>query len=330
MNVTLRGGFGYPSIELPSESVVDANLALTVVFTTVSPIFNGIPILVLLFSKQLRSQPYQWLLANYLLSSIALMLGFGIYRIFQIQNYRYDGFRKSSEETDCGIAKFFEFPFLTGNICLLMLGCEQYVLLKYNRTVDCFVLLLFLALPWFLGVYRYTFELVTSEDEYLNIPYVGLCIDISSEKELKRNLYLVLNVTVPLCLAGISIILAYYKTFVEYKNVSDHLRKGSFSDANKEAYLLQRKTLIRKTIFRSVNLAAILLSIRAVIIVVTSSLFSQFSDDDLSQEYRDRVGIIGVAIIYLETVIIPVVYLIFNQMIQKTLIAILCKLIPCI
>lgn len=328
MNVTLRVGFGRPSTELPSESIVDANLGVTVVFTTVSPIFNGILILVLLFSKQLRSEPYQWLLANYLLSSIALMFGFGIYRIFQIQNYRYDGFVKSSEETNCGIARFFEFPLMTSNFCLFLLGCERYVFIKYNRTVDWFVLLLFLALPWALGIYRYTSELITSEDQYLNIPYVGLCIDISNEKDVKRNLYSVLNVAIPLCLALISIILAYYKTFVEYKNVSVCLRKGSFVDANEKALLTQRKTLIRKVVFRSINLAAILLGIRSVITTVTSSLFSRFSDDDLSQEYRDRVGTVGIAIIYLETVIIPIVYLVFNHMIQEALINILRKLIP--
>ena len=88
MNATFSAGFGRPPIHLPSQSIVDVNLAVTIVFTTVTPIFNGILILVVLFSKQLRSQPYQLLLANYLLSTIALMFGFGIYRIFQIQNYR--------------------------------------------------------------------------------------------------------------------------------------------------------------------------------------------------------------------------------------------------
>ena len=328
MNVTLRAGFGRPSTELPSESTVDTNLAVTIVFTTLSPIINGILILVLLFHKQLRSQPYQWLLANYLLSSIALMFGFGIYRIVQIQNYRYDGFRKSSEETNCGIARFFEFPLLTSNLCLFLLGCEQYISLSYKRTVDWSVLLLFLLLPWTLGIYRYSFELVTSEDQYLNIPYVGLCIDISNEKDFRRNLYTILNVAVPLSLALISITLAYYKMFVESRYLSIYLRKRSFSNAQEEAILLQRKKFIRKVVFQSINLAAVLLGIRCVLTTVTSSLFSQFSDDDLSQENRDRVGTIGVAIIYLETVIIPIVYLIFNHVIQKAVINLLHKLVP--
>ena len=328
MNVTLSVGFGRPPIQLPSQSIVDANLAVTVVFTTVSPIFNGIIILVVLFSKQIRSQPYHWLLANYLLSTIALMIGFGIYRIFQIQNYRYDGFMKSSEETNCSVARFFEFPLLTSNACLFLLGCERYYFLKYNRTINWLVLFLFLALPWTLSIYRYCFELTTSKEQYLNIPYVGLCIDISSERDSRRNLYTVLNVGVPLTLALVSIILAYCKTYVVYKNTTIHLRRRSFNNADEEAFLLHRKQFIRKVVFQSVNLAAILLGIRAAITTITSSLFSQFSEDDLSQDYRDRVGIVGIVIIYLETVIIPTVYLIYNRMIQKALINSLFKLIP--
>lgn len=329
MNVSLRVDFGRPSTELPAESTVNANLAVTIVFTILSPIINGILILVLLFHKQLRSQPYQWLLANYLLSSIAFMFGFGIYRIAQIQNYRNDGFQKSSEETNCGIAKFFEFPLLTSNLCLFLLACERYIFLSYNRTVDWSVLLLFLMLPWTLSIYRYFFELVTSKDRYLNIPYVGLCIDISDESDYTRNLYTILNVAVPLFLALISITLAYYKMFVESMNLSLYLRKRSFCNTDEEASVLQRKKFIRKVVFRSINLAAVLLGIRCIITIVTSSLFSQFSDDDLSQEYRDRVGVIGVAIIYLETVTIPIINLIFNHMIHKALINTLHKLIPC-
>ena len=329
MNVNLSVGFGRPPIHLPSQSIVDANLAVTVVFTTVSPILNGILILVVLFSKQIRSQPYQWLLANYLLSIIALMIGFGIYRIYQIQNYRYDGFMKSSEETNCGVARFFEFPLLTSNLCLFFLGCERYVFLAYNKTVNWFVLLLFLALPWISGIYRYCFELVTSRKHYLNIPYVGLCIDISSERERRRNLYTVLNVAVPLSLALASIVLAYYKTCVVYKSTVIHLRKRPFSNPEEEAILLHRKHFIRKVVFPSINLVAILLGIRTAITTITSPLFSQFSKNDLSQDYRDRVGTVGIVIIYIETVIIPVVYLIYNHNeIQKALMNSLLKLIP--
>ena len=327
MNVTLSVAFGRPPIQLPSQSIVDINLAVTVVFTTVSPIFNGMLFLVMLFSKELRSQPYQWLLANYLLSTIALMFGFGIYRIFQIQNYRYDGFMKSSEESNCGVARFFEFPLLTSNICLFLLGCERYVLLKDNKAVNRFVLFLFLALPWTLGIYCYIFELVASKERYLNIPYVGLCIDISSERESRRNLYVVLNVAVPLSLALTSITLAYYKCYVVYKNTTMYLRRRSFGNADEEAFLLHRKKFVRK-VFRSINIAAILLGIRVAITTITSSLFSQFSEDDLSQDYRNRVGTIGVVIIYLETIIIPTVYLIYNHTIQKALINSLLKLIP--
>ena len=325
MNATLRVAFGHPPIELPSESVVDANLAVTVVFTTLAPICNGIPILVVLFSKQLRSQPYHWLLANYLLSCVAVMFGFGIYRIFQIQNYRYNGFMKNSEETDCGVAKFFEFPLMTGKFCLFLLGCERCAFLQYNRPINWFVLLLFLAMPWTLGIYRYSFELFTTM--YLNIPYVGLCIDISSEKEEKRNLYTILNVAVPLCLALISILLAYYKTFVIYKNASVQLRGQSFTDFSEEAILLQRKKYIRKVIFRSINLAAALLGVRVVVTTITSSLFSQFSGNGLSQDNRDIFGTIGVTILYLETVIIPFIYLAFDRMLQEALTNILFKLI---
>ena len=328
MNVTLSAGFSRPSIQLPSQSIVDANLAVSVVFTTVSSILNGLLILVVLFSKQLRSQPYQCFLSNYLLSTIALMLGFGVYRIFQIQNYRYDGFMESAEKTNCGFAKFLEFPLLTSNFCLFVLGCERYIYLKHNRVINCSVLCLFLVLPWALGVYRYIFELFSSKEQYLNIPYAGLCIDIANEKESRRNLYIILNVTVPLSLAFLSIILAYWKVFSAYKNVTVYLRRRSYSDINEEAFLLQRKQLIRKVVLKSVNLAAILLGIHAVITAITSSLFSQLSGNKLSQDIKDRVGTVGVAILYLETVIIPIVYLIYNRILLKALINTIFKMIP--
>ena len=301
---------------------------MTVVFTTISSVINGIFILIVLFSKQLRSQPYQWLLANYLLSSIVLMFGFGFYRIVQIQSYKYDGFIKSSEETNCGIAKFFEFPLMASNFCLFLLGFERYILLKYTRTVDWFTLLLFLVLPWTISIYRYSFELVSPKERYLNIPYVGLCIDISSEGEKRRNLYTVLNVAVPLFLALITTILAYYKTFAVYKNASVFLRRKSFSDINEEAFLLYRKKFIKKFILRLINLATILLGLRVAVTITTSSLFSQFSKDDLSQDYRDRVGIIGIVIIYLETITIPIICLVFNRLLQEILINIVFKIIP--
>lgn len=327
MNGTLQVPLGYPPVELPSKSIVNMNLAMTVVFTVVSPIFNGILILVVLCSKQLRSQPHQLLLANYLLSSIALMFGIGIYRILQIENYRNDGFVKSSEQTNCGVARFLEFPLMTGNFCLLLLGFERYLSLKYNRTIDLFVLFLFLVLPWTLGIYRYSFELFSSKERYLNIPYVGLCIDISIENEERRNLYTVLNVIIPLFFGLITIILAYYKTFVAFKNVSVYLRRRSLSNINEETILLRRKKLVRK-VFQSVNLAAILLGIRILKTAIISSLFSQFRNEGFSRNYRDRVGTIGMVIIYLETVMIPIIYLTFNRIMHQDLVNIAFKLIP--
>ena len=329
VNVTQQVPFGRPAIELPSNSIIDANLVVTIIFTTLTPAFNGLLILVVIFSKQLRSQPYQWLLVNYLLSAIGLMFGFGIYRIIQIQNYRSDGFMKSSEQTNCGVARFFEFPLMTSNFCLFLLGCERYILLKYNRTINWFVLYLFLALPWTLSIYRYSFELTSSKEHYLNIPYVGLCIDISSEKEGRRILYTILNIAVPLILGVLSTVLAYYKAFAEYKEALQNLRRGSFSNTSEERLLLYRKRFVRKVVFQSINLTAILLTIRIVITTITSFLFSQFSKDDLSQDYKDRVGTIGVVIIYLETILIPIIYIAFNHMIQQSLINFLFNFIRC-
>lgn len=326
MNVTSRVTSDYPSIVLPSKSLVDASLAVTVVFTIITPVLNGILILVIAFSKQLRSQSHQWLVANYLMSYVALMFGFGIYRILQIQNYRHDGFTKSSKETNCGVAKFLEFPIMTSNFCLLFLGCERYILAKYDKKVSWIVLFLFLILPWTLSIYRYSFELTSSKTRYLNIPYAGLCIDITGEKEKRRNVYVVFNIAIPLVLALTTIILAYYKTFHAYKNDSTYLRRRSFSDLNEEAFLLHRKKFFKKVIFRSTNLVAILLSLHVVITTITSILFSQFSRDDLSQDYKDIVGILGNIILLLETSIVPIICLALNHKLQEALIKFLFKM----
>ena len=320
MNSTIPNIPGRPIVQLPSDAFVDFNLAVTIVFTIVSPSINGLIILLVLMSRQLRSQPYQLLFTNYLASTVAIIFGIGIYRIVQIQNYRKDGFVVSADKTNCGLSKFLEFPIMTSSYCLFLIGYERFVLIQYNKIINQLVQVTFISLPWAFGVYRYSFELASSESHYLNIPYNGLCIDISNERQAQRILHTIFNVALPLCLAVLTSLLAYFKMYREYRNTTKKLNNQSFSgNADDEADLQNKKKFLR-TVAKTISMAVVFVVLSVIVTTVTSIIFSQVARDDRSLDFRNTWGTIGFILILLETIIIPVVFVIMNRPVQEVLI----------
>jgi len=314
MNGTIPGR---PTVQLPSDAFVDFNLAVTVVFTIVSPSINGLIVLLVLASRQLRNQPYQLLFTNYLASTVAIIFGIGIYRIVQIQNYKKDGFVVSADKTNCGLSKFLEFPIMTSRFCLFLIGYERFVLLKYNKIINRLVQATFISLPWAFGIYRYSFELTSSESRYLNIPYSGLCIDISSERQARRTLYTIFNLALPLFLAALTNLLAYRKLYIEYRNIT---KNQSFSGNPDDEAVLQNKKKVLRAVAKTINMAIIFVVLSTIVTTVTSIIFNQVGQDGRSLDFRNTLGTVGFILILLETVINPVVFILMNQQLQQILI----------
>ena len=328
MNNTVPSIPGRPTVQLPSDAFVDFNLAVTIVFTVVSPSINGLIVVLVLTSRQLRNQPYQLLLTNYLTSTVAIIFGIGIYRIVQIQNYRKDGYVVSADKTNCGLSKFLEFPILTSSYCLFLIGYERFVLLQYNKIINRLVQATFISLPWAFGIYSYSFELASSESRYLNIPYNGLCIDISNERQARRILYTIFNIALPLFLATLTSLLAYYRMYREYRNIRKKLNQSFNGNANDEAVLQNKKKYLRK-VAKTINMGVVFVILSAIVTTVTSIIFSQVGQDDRSLDFRNTWGTVGFILILLETIIIPVIFIIMNQQLQEILINFIFMLCTC-
>ena len=329
MNSTVPSIPGRPTVQLPSDAFVDFNLAVTIVFTVVSPSINGLIVLLVLISRQLRNQPHQLLLTNYLASTVAIIFGVGIYRIVQIQNYRKDGYVVSADKTNCGLSKFLEFPIMTSSYCLFLIGYERFVLLQYNKIINRLVQATFISLPWAFGIYRYSFELASSESHYLNIPYNGLCIDISNERQARRILYTIFNVALPLFLATLTSLLAYYRMYREYRNIRKKLNNQSFSGNADDEAVLQNKKKYLRAVAKTINMGVIFVILSAIVTTVTSIIFSQVGQDDRSLDFKNTWGTVGFILILLETIIIPVIFIVMNQQLQEILINFIFMLCTC-
>jgi len=102
----------------PPDGITDSNLGFAITFTILSSFLVGIVLLPVLLLKNLRSQPYQFLVSNYLASLLAIVLGSGIYRAIQIIRYKTEGYGATVRDTNCIITSFSQFPFVVSNYCL--------------------------------------------------------------------------------------------------------------------------------------------------------------------------------------------------------------------
>lgn len=309
---------GNHSLQLPPDSLVDYNLGVVITFTVLAPLLNGIVILPVLRLKQLRIQPFQFLASNYLSSTLAIILEFGLYRGVQIVRYKIDGYYSGADSAKCGVVKFFEFPITTSNFCLFILGFERFLILQHNRTIDRFTLALLIAFPWALGIYRQAFELTYSESQYQNIPYAGLCIDVTSEQWGKEIAVRLLDLIIPLCLATASIALVYAKGYSEWRVVDERLNLKLYKNSNEKRNIELKKRSIIK-IVKDVNLIAAFFSLRVLTTTLYRLLIRQVEEDESTQELKDNAGASAVFFLLFETVINPIVFVIFNIDYRKAL-----------
>ena len=309
---------GNYSIPLPPDSLVDFNFGVVVTFSVLAPLLNGIVILPVIWLKQLRIQPYQFLVCNYLSSTLAIILEFGLYRSVQIIRYKVDGYESGAEKAECGVARFFEFPITTSNFCLFILGFERFYLQQHNRQIDRSVLVLLIAVPWALGIYRQAFELTSSENRYENIPYAGLCLDITSEQEGKETATRLLDLIIPFSVALVSIALAYAKSYSEWRVVEERLNLELYNNPNEKQKLQIKKRSIIK-IVKSINLTTAFFSLRILTTTLYRLLIRQVEEDESTQELKDNAGAAAFFFLLLEIAINPVVFVIFNSDFRKAL-----------
>jgi len=293
----------------PSDGVVNSNIGFAITWTLVSSALCGVVLLPVILLKRLRSQPYQLLVSNYVSSSLAIVLGSGLYRVVQIQSYRYDDYEEVSGKTECGIANFALFPLASSNFCLFVVGWERYIYLQFDKTTDWATQLILLGLPWAFGLLRYSFYLADSSARYQNFPYLGLCVDITSERDGRRILIFVLDIVVPLALSIAFISLSAAKAYGKYKGIEARL---SYDREDERAMLQKDKSSIIK-VFKELRLPFVLLCIRAAFIFIITLLYVQYTDEGNSQEREDNLVTAGYFFLLFEVCVIPVVFAFLND-----------------
>lgn len=309
----MKGTIGNSTLDLPPDSLVNFNFAITILLSLTAPPLHGIVLLPVLLLKKLRRQPHQYLYSNYLASSLVIILGFGFYREVQVGRYIFQGFEAGLKKTACNVMKFFEFPLTTSNYCLFLLGFERFITLHYKKTIDWPTLILLIALPWALGILRHILQL-NFKSNYLSIPYLGLCVDVSGERKARMAVAFLMEFVLPFLLALITISLACAKGFSEWKRIK--MRQKDFSSSTEIMQLRREKSsILKKT--KLINLAAAFLILRFCTALIYRVLYSVVEDDNSSQESKDKAGVIGVFILLVDVTINPILFFVFNSDLRK-------------
>lgn len=308
---------GNLTVDLPPDGLVNFNFAITVVLGVLAIPLHGIVLLPVLLLKRLRTQPYQHLYSNYLLSSLAVLLGVGFYREVQIGRYIFQGYEAGLRKTACNITKFFDFPLTTSNFCLVILGFEQLRALQYNNIIDRLTLLLFIAFPWALGIYRHAFKL-NSDNFYQSIPYLGMCIDVTEEKRGRMAITLLLEYALPLLLTITTISVAYAKTYCKWKQIKTRQKDFHNLSPVETRRLTQEKRSLFK-IIKITNLVAAFCILRLFTVVIFQLLYSKIEGENFSHETRDRAGVAEMFFILLDVNINPILFFILNSGFRKAI-----------
>ena len=309
----MTGATGNFTRELPPDSLVNINLAVTVIFSLIVPPLHGVVLLPVLLLTKLRRQSYQYLYSNYLSSSLAVILGFGFYRTVQVVRYMVEGYEASAKKTKCNILKFSEFPLTTSNLCLFLLGFERFCVLHYKKETDWPTLLLLIALPWGLGICRHSVQL-SAEHRYQNIPYLGLCVDAAEEKTGGTTITMLFDYAIPLFLALITISMAYAKAYSRWKKIK--ARQKEFLSSTEIIKLRNEKRSILK-ITKTINMAAAFYALRFCTALIFRVMYYKVEDDSLPQELRDRAGVVSMFFLLLDVTINPILFFIFNNDLRK-------------
>ena len=292
----------------PSDSIVNGNLGTAITFSVVSSALCGAVLLPVVLLRSLRLQPYQLLIGNYVSSSLALVLGSGLYRMVQIQRYKIIGYKEASERVECGVSSFFNFPLVSSNYCLFVVGWERFMYLQFKKEIDLVTLLVFIGLPWALGILGHSLYLADNSERYENIPYLGICVDTTGERDRRRIIHFGLDIALPVLLAIVSLSLAGCKAYSRYREVKVQMR---YDNENNGDELLKEKESVIK-VSRELSIPVTLLCLRICSMIVVTSLYREYGSEGNSQDKDDAIVTAAFSLLLLEVCIIPAVFAVLN------------------
>ena len=294
----------------PSDAIVNSNLAIAIILTILSSMLCGAVLLPVVVLKSLRLQPYQLLIGNYVSSSLGILLGSGLYRMVQIVRYKLISYEEASGRTECGVLNFHNFALVASNYCLFVVGWERFIYLQFKKNIDWITLLVFISFPWALGILGSSIFLADSSKRYENIPYLGMCVDTTDERDTRRIIRIAIDIAIPVVLAIVSLSLASYKAYSRYAVLKMQLYSVNNECGIKDELLKEKKSLMK--IFRELSIPATLLCLRVCVMIVTMSLFREYGSEGNPQDKNDVVATIGISLLLLEVSISPVVFAILN------------------
>lgn len=299
----------------PSDDVVNTNLAFAILLTVLSSSLTGIVLLPVVLVKSLRSQPYQLLLSNYLSSSLAIVLGSGLYRAVQIIRYLSTNFNDATESANCIIGTFFEFPYAVSSYSLSFVGMERFIFLylDFKRTIDIYTTVVFILIPWAIGITRYSVTLGDSSSRYGNIPYLGLCVDVTSERDGRRIVHFIFDIVVPVLLTIVVLSVDYGKTYSTYKLVQAKL---SYDREEEYSQLLEKKKNVMKVI-KDLYVVVVLFGIRIIAIIAITALAREYADEQNSQQQQESAVTAALILLLFEPCIISVVFAFLNVEVRR-------------
>lgn len=303
------------NVYIPPDDAINSNLAFAIILTILSSLFTGIVLLPVVLLKSLRSQPYQLLLSNCLSSSLAIVLGSGLYRAVQIIRYLATDYAHAAKRTQCIVGHFFEFPYIVSSYSLCFVGIERLIFLNldFKRTIDIYTTAVFILIPWAIGICRYSTALGDSSSRYINIPYVGLCVDITSERDGRRIVHFIFDIVIPILLTIVILSLNYGKAYSVHKFIQAKL---SYHREEEYLQLVEKNKNIMKVI-KDLCIVVIFFGIRVLAIITITSLLREFGNENNS--WRQRGNSVSAAMILLlcEPCILPIIFTLLNVDVRR-------------
>ena len=293
----------------PSGNLVNSNLAFAILLTIVSSSLTGIVLLPIVLLKNLRSQPYHLLLGNYLSSSLAIVLGSGLYRAVQIMRYLATDYDNAAERTNCIANSFSEFPFVVSTYSLCFVGLERFIFLFLDfKRIDIYTTAVFILIPWAIGITRYSVILGDSSSRYSNNPYLGLCMDITEERDGRRIVHFFFDIVIPVLFTIIVLSVNYSKIYSSYKLVEAKL---SYDREEENSQLLEKKKKIMKVI-KDLYIVVVFFGIRLITIIAVTLLAREYANEENSQQQRESSVTAALILLLFEPCVIPVVFAVLN------------------
>lgn len=299
----------------PPDDIVNSNLAFSLLLTTLASALTGIVLLPVVLLKSLRSQPYQLLLSNYLSSSLAIVLGSGLYRTVQIVRYLIVDYDKAAKKANCIVGSFFEFPYAVSSYSLFFVALERYIFLSFNftRRIDIYTTIAFISIPWAIGITRNSVVLADNSSRYRNIPYLGLCVDITSERDGRRIIHLIFDIVIPILLTIIILSLNYGKAFSIYKVIQAKL---SYEREEEYSQLIEKKKHLMK-VMKDLGIVVVFYVIRILAIIIITTLFRESANEDNSNQQRDSAATAAMILLLFEPSVISVIFALLNDEVYR-------------